>query len=246
MFLVDHFWQLHRVDAVSFVTELDASFKDIVQEFSFMHSSNKKLKLENDHLQAKILLLQAELNILRNDVNENKVLKELLGSSSRLDGSFVAAKLVGWVNFEQKIALINKGAKDMVFLGQAVLDGHGVFAQVVEVGAENSKIKMITAAEVTVPIMSISNFRGFAHGSKIGLLIDNVPDTTKFHEGDLIMASGVGGIFPEGYPYGRVTRVNIDRNGKQEVVLNPSARLAASDRLLLFWPDKSIKPPLRI
>lgn len=246
VFCVEYYWQNHRIDLISLVSSVEAGIEKKVATVSHGQKNIQELSAENSRLKSYVLELQAKINLLAEDARENKALKELLGATSKLEGSFVAAKLVKWVSFESKTAIINKGAKDMVFLGQAVLDGYGIFAQVVEVGSDSSKVRLITSDASAVPIKDKANFRGFARGNNNGLVIKDVPDTTNFHSGDLIFASGIGGVYPKGYPYARVNKVKLDNNGNQLVELTPVARITQSDYLLLYWPDRAVKPPFRL
>jgi rod shape-determining protein MreC len=57
--------------------------------------------------------------------------------------------------------------------------------------------------------------------------------------GDLLVSSGLGGVFPSGYPVGRVIEVRI-RPGQSfaEVIAEPVSKLDRDQEVLLVWTDK--------
>lgn len=242
---VDTYWQKHRLDLVASAASYGANISNDLKLFQNSVQSNQSLAKENSILRAEVAYLQAKLNRIQSDVEENQALKELLGSSSRLDGSFVSAKIISWLAQDQQTALIDKGSADMVFLGQAVLDGYGVFGQVIELGLHSSKIKLVTKPDMALQVQNQHNLKSFAHGADGALVIEKLPASTIVAKGQQILASGIAGIYPAGYPYGVVTNIIMDGNGNKVVRLKPSAHLKQSNRVLLFWQDQPVRPPYR-
>lgn len=205
---------------------------------------SKDLIAENLRLRKKLLVLEAKINSYSELVSENSDLRELLGSSSKLSGSFISGKVIGWAG-QKHIAIINLGAKDMVFVGQAVLDAHGVLGQVVEVAKETSKVSLVTSPGTSVPVRSKNSIKGFAHGIGEGSEITNVITGSKISLGEKIYSSGVGKVYPMGYPYGVVAGISDNKNGNKTVRLSLAADLGHMDTVLLYWAERPIKPPYR-
>ncbi len=116
--------------------------------------------------------------------------------------------------FRQRV-LLDKGALDGVFVGQAVLDGEGIFGQVTNVNAGTSEVILITDAEHAIPVQSNrSGVRTIAVGTgdpnKLSLPFVTVESDLK--PGDLLLSTGMGGVFPPGYPVAQVTKVEACRH----------------------------------
>ncbi|EXF43974.1 rod shape-determining protein MreC [Pseudomonas sp. BAY1663] len=89
-------------------------------------ASSSSLMAENEKLKAEALLMQRRLQKLAMLTEQNVRLRELLNSSALVDDRVLVAELIGLDPnpFTHRI-LIDKGAKDGVFLGQPVLDASG-------------------------------------------------------------------------------------------------------------------------
>jgi len=204
-------------------------------------STHQQLLKENTHLQAEHLLLQAQVQKLIALEKENKKLFALLESSAQVNGKVVVAQLLA-VSTEPFLdqLVVDKGSKDEVFLGQAVLDAAGVMGQVLQVAPFSSQIILITDTRSAIPIQDSRNgTRAIAVGTGSNRLkLINMPKTTDIKQGDLLMTSGLGQRYPSGYPVGKVTQVNINP-GKPfaEITVRPSAHLNKSRLMLLVWPD---------
>ena len=109
--------------------------------------------------------------------------------------------------------MIDKGSADGLEVGQAVLDAHGLFGQIVEVGSSTSRVLLIIDKDHAVPVqVNRSGARSIAGGtgSKDSLVLENVPVSMDIMTGDLLETSGLGGRFPVGYPVAEVTSVVLD------------------------------------
>ena len=66
----------------------------------------------------------------------------------------------------------------------------------------------------------------------------NLPKTASIHPGDVLVTSGLGGRYPEGYPVGKVEKVNSPPGEDfVNVVVSPIALLNRNRLVLLIWPD---------
>jgi rod shape-determining protein MreC len=140
--------------------------------------------------------------------------------------------------------VINRGANDGVFEGQPVLDEKGIVGQILHVGTTSSRVLLITDLSNAIPVRIKRNgVRLVATGSgQIDRLTHNfVPHSTDIHQGDLLVTSGLGGKFPEGYPVARVVSVKQDESRPfARVVSKPVAQIDRLRYLLLLWPEKKM------
>jgi rod shape-determining protein MreC len=135
--------------------------------------------------------------------------------------------------------LVDKGASDGVFKGQAVLDAEGIFGQVAQVHAETAEVILISDAEHAIPVQSTrSGLRTIAVGTgdSSRLSLPFVTGESDLKVGDVLLSTGMGGVFPRGYPVAEVTRV--ERNPAATFALvdaRPTALLDRDREVLLVW-----------
>lgn len=175
--------------------------------------------------------------------HENQRLRELLGSPVQKESRKMVAELISVDSdpFSHQI-LINKGALDGVYNGQPVINDQGVIGQVLHVGSTTSRVLLITDSSHGLPVRVLRNdLRAIATGSgeldKLDLR--NLPRNTDIQVGDLLVTSGLGGRFPEGYPVATVTRSDyIEGKPLAQVEAKPLVPLDRLRYMLLLWTDK--------
>jgi rod shape-determining protein MreC len=142
----------------------------------------------------------------------------------------------------RQLVVLNKGKRDKVYAGQPVLDAKGVMGQVVDVGLMTSTVLLISDSKSAVPVRNNrTGERAILSGiNNLGQLsLINLPSTSSIAAGDLLVTSGLGGLYPEGYPVGRVEGVkNIPGDAFITVDVSPIALLNRNRLVLLIWPDK--------
>ncbi|MFV1872221.1 MAG: rod shape-determining protein MreC [Oleiphilus sp.] len=254
-----HFSQLDSVrrfigSALTPVYWLSALPQSISGGISNAFSSREQLQEEVDRLKLQVLVLERKSQKLASVTAELNRLRELLNASRLVDEGVVVTEIIAASpNPDNQYIQINKGLNSGVFLGQAVLDAHGLMGQVIEVNDLSSRVLLISDARHAVPVQINRNgLRAIAYG--VGALnyleLGSVPATYDIKVGDLLVSSGLGGRFPEGYPVGRVTDMQI-KPGESfaRVRVSPEAHLNRSKLLLLVFKSnadqinlKSIQP----
>lgn len=205
--------------------------------------SERELQEENRRLHEQQLLRLAELARLEALEAENRRLRDLLGSAARVADRAVVAELVAvsLEPFTRKI-VVAKGSRDGVYVGQPVIDTHGVIGQITEVGPGTSKSTLITDPGHAIPVMVNRNgLRAivFGTGAHDRLAVPHLTATADIREGDLLVSSGMGGRFPPGYPVAEVTRISKDPNEAfLDIDARPTARLNYGKEVLLVWPGE--------
>ena len=190
------------------------------------------------HLEKEVVDLSAVSQQFLALREENKKLRELLGSSARVSGQELLAELVAVVPDMQKHrVVINKGTADGVAVGAAVIDPWGLFGQIIETARMTSVVLLITDATHAVPAeVGRNNIRVIAAGwgEYDRLRLEAVPKSSDIREGDLLFSSGLGGRFPRGYPVGTVIAVDKLRMPRFALVLvRPAAALDRSRYVLV-------------
>ena len=90
-----------------------------------------------------------------------------------------------------------------------VTSSAGVIGQVVECGPTSSTVRLVTDENSSVSAMiQSSRVQGMLDGSATGqVTLDLVPSSEDVQVGDVVVTSGLGGVFPKGLPLGRVSSV---------------------------------------
>jgi rod shape-determining protein MreC len=190
-----------------------------------------------------LFTLRSRLLKLDHLEHENQRLRELLGSPVHKDSRKMVAELLSVDSdpFSHQV-LINKGALDGIYNGQPVINDQGVIGQVLHVGSTTSRVLLITDSSHGVPVRVLRNdLRAIASGSGEldKLELRNLPRNTDIQVGDLLVTSGLGGRFPEGYPVATVTRADyVEGKPFAQVEAKPLVALDRLRYLLLLWAER--------
>lgn len=213
---------------------------------------SQKLQLENQALKQQLFEKNNDLLLLDQLKVENNRLRLLLGSPLRQDEykKIVEVLMAEMDAYRQQI-IINQGKDDGAYIGQPVIDERGVVGQVISVGETSSRVLLITDVTHGVPVQVLRNdVRAVANGTGHSdeLLLDNMPRGVDIEKGDVLVTSGLGGRFPEGYPVAIVESVQNDGSSHfARATARPLASLERLRYLLLLWPlgedrHKSLSP----
>jgi len=216
-----------------------------LRELGDRAQSRRALREENERLARQLLAQQADLQRMESLEQENRRLRALLDGAASQPFEYRFAELVGVAldPFSHQV-MIDRGASDGVRVGQAVIDGLGVMGQVEDVHPHFSSIRLISDPSHALPIqINRSGLRtvAFGMGETDRLVMPNVPREADVRTGDLVVTSGLGRRFPEGYPVAVVSQ--IDRRDGQTFARVEATPLAALDRgrevLLISMPEEA-------
>ena len=157
---------------------------------------------ENRQFRRERLETEARLQRLESLERENARLRELLDSTARVGSRALVAEIlaVDLDPYRQRFDL-NRGLVDGVYVGQALIDAQGVVGQVVRVGPLTSEAVLITDADHAVPVsVNRNGLRTIAVGTgdSSRLRLPYLTNNADIVVGDLLISSGLGGVFPAG------------------------------------------------
>lgn len=206
-----------------------------------LHTRDSLLE-ENKVLRENQLVLQARQQKLAALEMENLRLRELLSSSAQLEERVLIAEVLSAAQdpYRQQIVL-NKGTRDGVYKGQALVDADGVLGQVIRVSFDSSTALLITDPEHGTPVeINRTGLRTFALGRGDGqsLSLPFLPGNADVQVGDLLVSSSIGGRFPSGYPVGHIRELRHETGEHfMEAIAHPAARLNQGRQALLVWSE---------
>jgi rod shape-determining protein MreC len=202
------------------------------------------LERENETLKKKIADLQRDNDQMREAVQDQERLRKLLQFKERLTSTVIAAEVVGrdpssWF----KSVTINRGEKDGIRKGMAVISPEGVIGQVFKTAPSHSVVLLITDYNSAIDsIVRRSRAKAIVEGGgenrcqlKYLLRADDVIP------GDRVVTSGLSGNFPKGLMIGDVTKVDKKGHGIfQYADLAPSVDFTRLEEVLVI---KESRPP---
>ena len=202
--------------------------------------SRESLEQEIDQLRTENKLLQAQMQTFWSIEQENKRLRSALHAVAPLEMDVMLAQVLrGFSASEHPTLLINRGKTDGVYVGQAVLLGTGVLGQVLHIGANTAEILPLTDEQHAIPVrVARSGQRGIVRGlgSAQEVSVHHLPKQADVQVGDLLLTSGLGGRFPEGFPVASITRISGEQSGAfADVRAKPMAEIGDVRDVVLVW-----------
>ncbi|HEX4024897.1 MAG TPA: rod shape-determining protein MreC [Steroidobacteraceae bacterium] len=200
------------------------------------------LQLQNRQLQDQ--LRELELKTMRQAAleQENAQLRGLRASLPPLISHWQLAQIIAVETdpLRQRI-VIDKGAHDGVLANQAVVDGNGILGQVARVGPWSAEVILVTDPEHAIPVQVTRNsLRSVALGGGSGgeLLLPYLASNADVKPGDLLVSSGLGGVFPAGFPVARIVGVRPDGSQQSsQVRARPLADVTRDREVILLQFD---------
>jgi len=188
--------------------------KSVTNFFSFFGSVGS-LSQKNKQLEEDVRNLKSQLASKGELENENSILRQEIGLLPRGQFNLVPAEVLfsDPSNLVQFV-LINKGKKNGVSEGMAVLASGILVGRVVEVSGDSSKVLLATDSTSAIPAMiQQTRVPGILKG-QIGssLLMDLIPQGEQIKPGDLVVTSGLGETFPKGILVGEIESVKAQEN----------------------------------
>ncbi len=191
---------------------------------------------ENEILRQRYLKDREQLLRLRTLQTENKQLRKLLGAVKQIESETKAKAVLAEIlytprdPFSHKTTL-NKGSQHQIQAGQIVIDNKGIIGQITQVYPWVSEVTLITDKDHSVPIQVVRNnlrsvISGAGKNNELELRYLSV--NTDIQTNDLLVTSGIGGVYPPGIPVATVTE--IDRNPADTFAKITSTPIGGVDR----------------
>ena len=198
------------------------------------------LEQDNLRMQQESLIHLGQLQRMSELAAENVRLRQLLNATELLMDSVLVTEVIGVSpNPRGHTVTIDRGRDDGVYVGQPLLDAEGLMGQITTVYSGHSIALLITDSTHALPVQVLRNgVRSIAEGVSDfnRMTLRFVSPTADIIEGDQLVSSGLGGLFPVGYPVGVVTSIKQKPGAIfVDVDVDPSAQLDRSRHLLLVF-----------
>ncbi len=206
-----------------------------------------QLRSENQQLRSELHDLQ--LAAMREGAleRENAELRGLRASLPALIKNWQLAEIIGVEAdpLRQRI-VIDKGAHAGVTAHQAVVDADGVLGQVERVGPWSSEVILLTDPAHEIPVqVTRNNLRSIALGNDGELSLPYLAANADVRTDDVLVSSGLGGVFPAGLPVARITGIRRE-SGQQpaQIHAQPLANVSRDREVIVlqFEPQNPDAP----
>lgn len=183
-------------------------------DFFITQSRQRSLIKENDDLLRQHQGDAAQLLQLQALQSENQQLRSLVSLPIRSEFTTQLAEIVYAERdvFKRRV-LVNKGADAKVMIGQVVMDGTGIVGQITRVYPWLSEVTLITEKDHAVPVQVLRNgLRAivFGAGDTSQLSPRYLPVNADIQNDDILVTSGIDGIYPPGIPVAKVVKIERD------------------------------------
>ena len=222
------------------------NFVDFFLNFSEVKNTNAELVKENNEL-------KNELATYSNLKEENERLKSLLEFKDQNDEyTYLATNIIGYTHGGILDGyIVDKGEKDGVEKGMVVIAAEGLVGQVTTVGKNWSIIQCIINENVAVSVMSENSgentgvLQGYVDSKNRNLTkVNYLPIDSDIKEGDVILTSGLGLVYPKNIRVGKVISVEEDKvKVMKSAIVEPYVDFNKLGELLIIVPKdkKEIK-----
>ena len=198
--------------------------KDIIYRSSFIISLPEKYTAIAYDTIKNHFSLYSEYNNLKKEIfnskskeyqikfleEENKRLVEVIEGSSFSSLEDIAKVLIDRESPFLKSIIINKGSKQKIKKGMAIIDNNYLIGKVAEVNYLSSRVLLLSDLNSKIPVIiepegvqAILSGTGIKNGK-----LEYSRDDFKFEEGDIVYTSGAGDLFKPGIPIGKIKTLN--------------------------------------
>lgn len=201
---------------------------------------------KNKELTKTINQLESELLLYKEDHLEAERLRKLLELKESLGHSLVSAHVIAREQAAlTKTIIIDRGGVDGLRSGMPVVAPPGLIGRLIDVSWNVSKVLLIIDESSNVDVMlHKTRVQGIFSGSGFrGGILKYITKNHDVSKGDIIISSGMGGVFPKGLLIGQVRSVEkLDAELFLKIKVTPFADLAKLEEVfVLISEDKSGK-----
>ncbi|MBI4989232.1 MAG: rod shape-determining protein MreC [Rhodocyclales bacterium] len=219
---------------------------DLYEQLGDYFSSLADVQRENVQLKRKELesanwlLRQQHLEL------ENQRLRELLDMKARqsVPGTLAEILYTARDPFSRRV-IVDKGSQHDIAAGQAVVDEAGVLGQVTRVYPLQSEVTLVTDKNQAVPVKIVRNgLRTVLFGASGGQLeLRFLAANADVQPGDLLVTSGLDGVYLPGLPVAKVLRVDRDAAYSfARIVCEPAAGVEKHGQVLILGAREALPP----
>jgi rod shape-determining protein MreC len=203
---------------------------------------------ENEELKRRLAAAEVDLQQQRALAGRAQGLEQLLDMRQRLDLHTAAATIIGVApNPDFRTVTIDKGKRDGLRADMAVIAPAGVVGRVVIPTARAAKVQLLIDRNAAAgALIERSRAQGVVVGEGDRLLrMDYVSEASDVVVGDAVVTSGIDGIFPKGFPVGRVETVEKNGPAYKRITVRTAVNFTNLEEVLVVLTPTPAREPDR-
>jgi rod shape-determining protein MreC len=196
----------------------------------------QQVQQENTALKQELQSVQVRLQQERAEAQRTDNLRQLLELRERANLDTVAAEVIaGAASPDFKTVTIDKGSSDSLETDMAVISPAGVVGRVILPSRRASKVQLLIDRNAAAgALIERTRVQGVVVGTGDGSLhMQYVPGTADVKTGDLVVTSGIDGIFPKGFVIGTIEHADRGAGAYHEIVIRPAVDFSRLEEVLI-------------
>ncbi|MBY0493949.1 MAG: rod shape-determining protein MreC [Cyanobacteria bacterium] len=196
----------------------------------------QQVQEENNALKQEMAAMQVRLQQERTEAQRTDNLRQLLELRERAQLDTVAAEVIaGGASPDFKTVTIDKGSSDSLATDMAVISPAGVVGRVILPSRRASKVQLLIDRNAAAgALIERTRVQGVVVGIGDGMLrMQYVPGTADVKTGDLVVTSGIDGIYPKGFVIGMIDHADRGAGAYHEIVIRPAVDFSRLEEVLI-------------
>src|SRR5262245_31410412 len=203
----------------------------------------RDVNAENESLKRELQALQVKLQEERAQAQRSDSLRQLLDLRERAELETTAAEIIAaGASPEFRTMTIDKGASDGLKPDMAVISPRGVVGRVILPSARAAKVQMLIDRNAAAgALIERTRAQGVVVGQGDSLRMEYVPGTADVQQGDLVVTSGIDGIYPKGFAIGVVESVDRGPGTYHQIGVRPAVDFSRLEEVLVVLTPSPAK-----
>jgi rod shape-determining protein MreC len=195
----------------------------------------QSVRSDNEQLRREVAQLQVALQQQRALAQQSRTLVELLQlrEQSQLD-TVAAGVIAGSASPDFRTLTIDKGSADGLRPDMAVIAPAGVVGRIITPSARAAKVQLLIDRNAAAgAIVERSRAQGVVEGTGGDLRLNYVSGTADVQAGDIVITSGIDGIYPKGFVVGQIESVERGSGAFGAIVVRPAVDFSSLEAVLV-------------
>jgi rod shape-determining protein MreC len=195
----------------------------------------RQVKRENDELKRRLATAEVTLQQQSAMADRARGLARLLELRERLTLKTVAAEIIGAGTPDFRTLTIDKGTRDGLRADMAVIAPAGIAGRIVIPSARSAKVQLLVDLNAAAgAIVERTRAQGIVVGAGGDQLrMDYVSDVADVVVGDVVVSSGIDGIYPKGFVIGRVESIERSGGAYRRIMVRPAVDFSSLEEVLV-------------
>ena len=206
----------------------------------------QQVQAENERLKQQISALQIRLQQERSLAQQSQSLQKLLELKTASDLSTTAASVIaGGASPEFRTITIDKGTSEGIHSDMAVISPAGIVGRVIQPSPRAAKVQLLIDRNAAAgALVERTRAQGVVIGTGADeLRMDYVSGSSEVKAGDVVVTSGIDGIYPKGFVIGQIQSVKRGAGEYSSIVIRPAVDFSALEAVLIVVTPRPTAQP---